>query len=628
MADSKLQELDAITSPQDSDLLYVVRNEDGTYTDNKITKANLVGTVPTKTSDITNDSGFITAEDVTVPTDISELADSTGVIPADVSDLTDSTGVIPTTAEDVSALPISGGTMSGDIDMGDNSVTTVSEVNFGNNTLVSVRSGATGDLWLQGNTGVSAINLYANDTEGTAVIDVSQMAGDDKIFTLPNETGTIALKEYVDQAITELGMRYYSLKATGTFAGNTYYTTSATASELAEDSILTEDVASDGVVATWMSPDGGTPTKLLAGHYDFHVYAKVNGQPQTALYWELVEITSEGVETVIGTSGNSNLLTATKSELEMLMVLTSDYTPTAGSKILGKVKAKLLSSGLAPDITLYVQGTSQAHWELPVNTEILDTIYAKTTDIPSDVSELTDTTGVIPDDISANVLLLDNTTEFTPDADYEPATKKYVDDNAGGEVVERKTVRFDFGEKASDSSYTEWVSDAVTFTQVGNGFLTTIPISGGTGYIALQNVVPDLFDRNPVLKMDIDPDNVYSNGIFVGVGDYQNGGNYFGLRWQNQAQFLRTSAGGTATETNTSTALADGRHEIMLKLNSGSNVEFYYDGVLKLTKTTNIPSGDLWFSDLFIMKTSGSSAVEETFSIKNIEITYDALDPA
>lgn len=28
-----------------------------------------------------------------------------------------------------------------------------------------------------------------------------------------------------------------------------------------------------------------------------------------------------------------------------------------------------------------------------------------------------------------NVLELDNTTIFTPDADYEPATKKYVDDN-------------------------------------------------------------------------------------------------------------------------------------------------------------------------------------------------------
>ena len=30
------------------------------------------------------------------------------------------------------------------------------------------------------------------------------------------------------------------------------------------------------------------------------------------------------------------------------------------------------------------------------------------------------------------VLMKDNTTAFTPTADYQPATKKYVDDSAGG----------------------------------------------------------------------------------------------------------------------------------------------------------------------------------------------------
>jgi hypothetical protein len=34
--------------------------------------------------------------------------------------------------------------------------------------------------------------------------------------------------------------------------------------------------------------------------------------------------------------------------------------------------------------------------------------------------------------VKTNVLELNNTSAFTPDADYEPATKKYVDDNAGG----------------------------------------------------------------------------------------------------------------------------------------------------------------------------------------------------
>lgn len=32
-------------------------------------------------------------------------------------------------------------------------------------------------------------------------------------------------------------------------------------------------------------------------------------------------------------------------------------------------------------------------------------------------------------------LALDNTTVFTPSTDYEPATKKYVDDNAGGASI-------------------------------------------------------------------------------------------------------------------------------------------------------------------------------------------------
>ena len=34
--------------------------------------------------------------------------------------------------------------------------------------------------------------------------------------------------------------------------------------------------------------------------------------------------------------------------------------------------------------------------------------------------------------LKSNVLELDNVSVFTPDADYEPATKKYVDDNSGG----------------------------------------------------------------------------------------------------------------------------------------------------------------------------------------------------
>ncbi len=55
-----------------------------------------------------------------------------------------------------------------------------------------------------------------------------------------------------------------------------------------------------------------------------------------------------------------------------------------------------------------------------------------------DITNLSNLSGVNTGDqdlstlaLKTNVLELDNTTAFTPDADYEPATKKYVDDNAG-----------------------------------------------------------------------------------------------------------------------------------------------------------------------------------------------------
>jgi len=88
--------------------------------------------------------------------------------------------------------------------------------------------------------------------------------------------------------------------------------------------------------------------------------------------------------------------------------------------------------------------------------------------IPADVSDLTDTTGVIPADVSdltdttgiisdkadkSNVLELDNTTSFTPDADYEPATKKYVDDNGGAKAVYSVSSLAEFIAAVEDTTY-------------------------------------------------------------------------------------------------------------------------------------------------------------------------------
>ena len=55
------------------------------------------------------------------------------------------------------------------------------------------------------------------------------------------------------------------------------------------------------------------------------------------------------------------------------------------------------------------------------------TIYPKTL-----VSAVQNESGQTVDQIT---LLKDNTTEFSPTGDYQPATKKYVDENSGTQVV-------------------------------------------------------------------------------------------------------------------------------------------------------------------------------------------------
>jgi hypothetical protein len=82
--------------------------------------------------------------------------------------------------------------------------------------------------------------------------------------------------------------------------------------------------------------------------------------------------------------------------------------------------------------------------------------------------------------LKTNVLELDNITAFTPDADYEPATKKYVDDKTGD---------FDVVLGSSDT----WTADGDFFT---------LTKSGGnlTGLVSTDNPIADI-DFSTVLDV-------------------------------------------------------------------------------------------------------------------------------
>ncbi len=205
-------------------------------------------------------------------------------------------------------------------------------------------------------------------------------------------------KQYVDTAVSNLGIKYYMLSTgsgvTQPVTSEEYYNTSVTPSEEVESSITATDPADDEFIAGWISPTDSTPTKLIKGVYDWDIFVakSASGNKNFRVYWRLVEYKSGGTETVIATSANSNLLDV-KALRVVPLTLDSDYTPDAGSRIVGKVYAKFVDGSSATDIILYSEGASDSHWEIPTNKEILDTLYQASDSGLDDISALAVTDG-------------------------------------------------------------------------------------------------------------------------------------------------------------------------------------------------------------------------------------------
>lgn len=104
----------------------------------------------------------------------------------------------------------------------------------------------------------------------------------------------------------------------------------------------------------------------------------------------------------------------------------------------------------------------------------------------------------------SNVLELDNTDIFTPDADYEPATKKYVDDNAGGGAVDSVNgqtgvVVLDAGDIAevTDKNYVT-DAEAVVISNT-SGTNTGDQVSGDFDHGGLTGLTDDDHTQYPLL---------------------------------------------------------------------------------------------------------------------------------
>ena len=108
--------------------------------------------------------------------------------------------------------------------------------------------------------------------------------------------------------------------------------------------------------------------------------AKTNGTTTLRLYWKLVERKSDDSETVIGTSVISNEIVTGKNMYIIPLTLSSDHDIASDSYIVGKLYADVSGNGTAPSVTLYFEGDSDSHWQIPVNLEIFDNRYVSLTE--------------------------------------------------------------------------------------------------------------------------------------------------------------------------------------------------------------------------------------------------------
>jgi len=293
-----------------------------------------------------------------------------------------------------------------------------------------------------------------------------------------------ATKNYVDAAVTAIGARYYAYDSASGIED--YKECFLIASNDAEASVTKAGLVDGDYVQGWISTADNTPDKLIAGVYDFTIFAeKTAGTKTLQVYWELVERKSDDSEIVIATSQDSVEITD-KAKVTPFIVLSDDYVLSAGSRVIGKIRARVTGSGNAPTIKLYYQGDLDSHWEIPANTEILTNIFVPYENAVKSV-DLSDY------NLTAYYLfgLLDSSNVVgISDYNYDTSAKTECDANqaytGSGNCVDLTGFHID------KDTGVKWVElDALTpwsDTNVADDL--TINSSGSVAWTALQNV-PD-----------------------------------------------------------------------------------------------------------------------------------------
>jgi len=201
-------------------------------------------------------------------------------------------------------------------------------------------------------------------------------------------------------------------------------------------------------------------------------YMRNSGSAEDMTDWTELQTPTDSVLSVNGKTGTVTLNQDDIGDGSTYVRTTNDYNDTAVSKLSGiEAGADVTDTSNVTDAGALMDTEVDADlktFSLPADTTI--SAFGKTLVDDADASAARTTLGGVA--LASNVLELDNTDEFTPDADYEPATKKYVDENAGGADV-LVSVYHDAHQSISNNSPTDLAFNTERFDTDGIHDTTT-----------------------------------------------------------------------------------------------------------------------------------------------------------
>jgi len=320
-------------------------------------------------------------------------------------------------------------------DLDNASIKTAYEANADTNAFTDAEQTKIGHLTVTGAVNLDTINtdtttnnakLTADETNVTAAIDGATLtgvtvAGTDKVL-VQDVDDSDNLKTVTAQSIADLSGAH-------TPEGTAILSTGETVGKLLQ--------ADGDNTCSWVAAPSGTPegtAVLSTGETGGTKYLREDGDGTCSWQPAAGDVATDAIfdaagDLVVGTGAD----TATRLALGANgLVLKSNGTTAIWDSIAGTGDVVGDASSTDNAVARFDGTTGKAIQNSSVTIDDSGNLTANnvsgTNTGDQDLSSLA---------TKANVLELDNTTAFTPDADYEPATKKYVDDNIGSGGVSK-----------------------------------------------------------------------------------------------------------------------------------------------------------------------------------------------